>query len=56
MRRIGFVGERKDWKGFIMGFGTIGCRGDINRSEESKETVIAGWVILSEEFESSPIN
>ena len=31
-------------------------RGDINKSEESKETVIAGRVILSEECESSPIN
>jgi hypothetical protein len=31
-------------------------RGDINRSEESKETVIAGRFILSEEFESSPIS
>ncbi len=31
-------------------------RGDINRSEENKETVIAGWVILSEEFECNPID
>jgi hypothetical protein len=52
VRRISFVGERKYWKGFIMGFGTIGCRGDINRNEESKETVIAGRIILSKEFES----